>query len=378
MVNFQLTDEQKALKELSQDFANKEIRPIAAEYDELEKTPFFIVEKAHEIGLMNLSVPEQYGGGGLGYFENCIVGEELAAACSGISTILMANTLALTPFSLKATPEQMEKFVAPLCAEPKLAAFCLTEPGAGSDAASVATTAKKTDKGYVINGRKCFITNGSMSDVYTVFASTDRSKGVKGLSAFIVPADTPGVSAGKKEKKMGQRASTTTDMVFEDVEIPYSNLLGAEGEGFKIAMITLDSARAAMASAAVGVAREAMQIAAKYLRERIQFGKPLAAKQALQFMIADMAVKIEGARLLAWQAAWMSDQKMRHSYQAAISKCYAADTAMQVTTDAVQILGGYGYMKDYPVEKLMRDAKLMQIYEGTNQIQRLVISRFVI
>lgn len=378
MVDFTLTDEQRALQELSRDFANKEIRPIAAEYDELEKSPMQVVEKAHEIGLMNLSMSEEYGGGGLGYLENCIVGEELAAGCSGISTILMANSLATTPLSLKATPAQMEKFIVPFVAEPKLAAFCLTEPGAGSDAGACATTAVLKGDKYIINGRKCFITNGGVSDLYTVFATVDKSKGLKGLTAFIIPADYPGVSAGKKEKKMGQRASTTTDMIFEDVEVPVENRLGEEGEGFKIAMMTLDSARAAMAAAAVGVAREAMEQAAKYMNERVQFGKPIKAMQALQFMIADMAIKIEGARLLAWQAAWMSDQKMRHSYQAAIAKCYAGDIAMEVTTDAVQVVGGYGYMRDYPFEKLMRDAKLMQIYEGTNQIQRVVISRFVV
>lgn len=375
MVDFSLTEEQKALQELARDFAEREIKPIAAEYDEIEKHPQQIVDKAYEIGLMNLSTAEEYGGGGLGYFENCLVGEELAAACSGISTILMANTLATTPLSLVATPEQKKRFLAPLCAGPNLAAFCLTEPGAGSDAGSVATTAVRKGDSYVINGRKCFITNGGISSLYTVFASTDRTRGLKGLSAFVIPANLPGVSAGKKEKKMGQRASTTTDMLFEDVEIPANNLLGNEGDGFKIAMMTLDSARAAMAAAAVGVARAALDYAKKYVQERVQFGKPIGVQQGLQFMLADMAIKIEGARLLAWQAAWMSDSKIRHSYQAAIAKCYAGDICMEVTTDAVQILGGYGYMRDYPVEKLMRDAKLMQIYEGTNQIQRVVISR---
>jgi len=378
MVDFSLTDEQKALRELSREFAQKEIAPIAAEYDEKEQSPMFVVEKAHEIGLMNLSIPEEYGGGGLGYFENCLVGEELSAACSGISTILMANTLATTPLALAATPEQMEKFIAPLCAEPQLAAFCLTELGAGSDAGAVMTTAVKKGDKYILNGCKCFITNGGVSSLYTVFASTDKSKGLKGLSAFIVPADAPGVSAGKKEQKMGQRASATSDMIFEDVEIPQENLLGQEGAGFKIAMMTLDSARAAMAASAVGVARAALEYATQYMKDRIQFGKPIAAQQALQFMVADMGIKVEAARMLCWQAAWMSDQKMRLSYQAAIAKCYAGDICMEVTTDAVQIVGGYGYMKDYPVEKLMRDAKLFQIYEGTNQIQRVVISRHLI
>jgi len=375
-MEFSLTEEQRALQKLAADFTAKEIIPIAAKYDELAEVPLEIIKKMHQTGLMNINVPSEYGGGGLGYLEACLVAAEFGYGCTGIGTTPMAHSLAVTPLLLAGTDEQKRRFLKPLCEEFGLAAFCLTEPGAGSDAAAVSTTAKLAGDEYVIDGTKCFITNGSIAKLYTVFASEDRSKGVRGLSAFLVPAG-PGVKPGKEEKKMGQRASNTSDVVFEEVRIPKENRLGKSGEGFKIAMMTLDCARAMCAAAATGLAHRALDEATRYANERIQFGQPIAAQQAIQFLLADMAIKVEAARLLWLEAAWMTDQKMKQTIQSAIAKCFCTDAAMEVTTMAVQVFGGYGYMKDYPVEKLMRDAKLMQIYEGTNQIQRVVIGRGV-
>jgi len=375
MIDFSLTDELKELQERARKFAQEEIAPIAAECDRLGKPPLFLIEKAMKAGLLHLTVPKEYGGHGYGPLANVIVVEELAAACAGITTTLMANTLAITPILLYGTPEQLEKFVKPLCTQPKLAAFALTEPGAGSDAASIRTTAIADGDDYVINGQKCFITNGSIASLYVVFALTSPEKGARGASALIVPADTPGIRITKVEDKMGQRASDTAAISFENVRVPRENLLGKEGRGFIIAMRTLDYARAGAAALAVGIARRALELALARAKEREQFGKPIFEQQAIQFMLADMAIKVEAARLLTWKAAWLAEQGERVTLQSAMAKCYAADIAMEVTTDAVQIFGGYGYMRDYPVEKLMRDAKLVQIYEGTNQIQRLVIAR---
>ncbi|MBI4864165.1 MAG: acyl-CoA dehydrogenase family protein [Candidatus Riflebacteria bacterium] len=373
-MDFALNEEQQALQKLAREFTAKEITPVAAHWDERGEVPMELIKKMHETGLMNIQIPEKYGGGGLGYLESCLVGEELAYGCTGISTTPMAHSLAITPILLAGTEEQKQKMLKPICEEFGLAAFCLTEPGAGSDAGAVATTARLDGDHYVINGTKCFITNGSLARLYTVFASEDRTKGLKGLSAFLVPAG-PGVKAGKEEKKLGQRASNTTEVVFDDVRIPRANLIGKSGEGFKIAMMTLDNARAACAAAATGLSRRALDEAVRYSNERVQFGQPISAQQAIQFILADMAMKVETSRLMYLQAAWMTDQKMKQTVQSAMAKCLCADTAMDVSTMAIQVFGGYGYMKDYPVEKLMRDAKLMQIYEGTNQIQRVVIGR---
>ncbi|MBC7107131.1 MAG: acyl-CoA dehydrogenase family protein, partial [Firmicutes bacterium] len=363
------------IRQLARTFAAKEIIPIAAEYDEKEEIPWHVVEKAHQVGLMNLGVPVEYGGQGLDLLTGAIVAEELAYGCLGINGTFGANELALTPLLLAGTPEQKAKFLPPFCAKPQLAAFCLTEPNAGSDAGAITTSARPEGDVYVINGQKCFITNGGVAALYTVFAKTDPSKGLKGISAFVVPADTPGVRGGKKEKKMGDRASHVAEVLFEDVRVPRENLLGKEGDGFKIAMMTLDRTRPGVGATAVGVARRALEEAIKYAKQRVQFGQPIAANQAIQFMLADMAMKVEAARALVWKACWMLDQGLPATKESAMSKCFAADVAMSVTTDAVQIFGGYGYMREYPVEKLMRDAKILQIYEGTNQIQRLVIGR---
>ena len=375
MIGYELTQEQVALQDMARKFAANEIRPKAAEHDHAGTFPTEIIEKAFGLGLMTGFIPEEYGGLGLSVLEACLIEEELGWGCSGITTSMTANGLALSPILIAGTDEQKKRFVAPFAEKLQYASFCLTEPGAGSDAGGIATTAKPDGDSYVLNGRKCFTTNGSYASQYTVFASTDRSKGHKGLSAFIVPRETPGVSAGKKEDKMGQRASDTSDVLFEDVRIPAGNRIGKEGEGFKIAMMTLDYARPSVAAMAVGVARAAFELAMQYSKERVQFGVPIAMNQAIHFMLADMAMEIEAARLLTYKSAWILDQGKRNTKESSFAKAYAADLAMRVTTDAVQIYGGYGYMKDYPVEKLMRDAKLLQIYEGTSQIQRMVIAK---
>jgi acyl-CoA dehydrogenase len=377
MIGFDLTLEQIALQDMARKFAANEIRPKAVEYDHASKFPEDIFEKAYALGLMSGFIPEEYGGLGLSALDTCIIEEELGWGCSGIATSLTSNGLALSPILIAGTDEQKKRYVAPFAEKLQYASFCLTEPGAGSDAGGIATTAKKEGDSYLLNGRKCFITNGSYASQYTVFASTDRSKGHKGLSAFVVPRSLSGVSVGKKEDKMGQRASDTADVLFEDVKVPAGNLLGKEGEGFKIAMITLDYARPTVAAMAVGVARAAFELAMQYSKERVQFGVPIAMNQAIHFMLADMAMDIEAARLLTYKGAWLLDEGKRNTKESSFAKAFAADLAMRVTTDAVQIYGGYGYMRDYPVEKLMRDAKLLQIYEGTSQIQRMVIAKEV-
>ncbi len=375
MIGFDLTEEQIALQDMAHKFAANEIRPKAAECDQTGTFPMEIFRKAFDLGLMTGFIPEALGGLGLGSLESCLIEEELAWGCAGITTSMTCNGLALTPIILAGTEDQKKQFVVPFGTEFGFASFCLTEPGAGSDAGGIATTARKDGDVYVMNGRKCFITNGTHASQYTVFASTDRSRGHKGLSAFIVPRSLPGVSPGKKEDKMGQRASDTSDVLFEEVRVPAANLLGKEGEGFKIAMKTLDYARPSVASMSVGVARAALELAMQYSKERVQFGAPIAMNQAIHFLLADMAMDIEAARLLTLKSAWLLDQGRRCTKESSFAKAFAADLAMRVTTDAVQIFGGYGYMKDYPVEKLMRDAKLLQIYEGTSQIQRLVIAK---
>jgi acyl-CoA dehydrogenase len=375
VVNFDPTPEQEALREMAHKFSVNEIRPRAAEWDRDGVFPLELFRKAFDLGLMTGFIPENLGGQGLTMLDTCILEEEISWGCSGVATSMNGNALALGPILLAGTAEQKRAFVQPFAGEFRFASFCLTEPGAGSDAGGIATTARRDGDGYLLNGRKCFITNGVHASQYTVFASTDRSRGHRGLSAFVVPRETPGVSPGKKEDKMGQRASETSDVLFEDVRVPEANRLGAEGEGFKIAMRTIDYARAAVAAMAVGVARAAYEHAAEYGRQRVQFGQPIAMNQAIYFLLADMVTDIEAARLLTWKAAWLADQGKRNTKEASFAKAFAADLAMRAATDAVQIFGGYGYMKDYPVEKLMRDAKLLQIFEGTSQIQRMVIAK---
>jgi acyl-CoA dehydrogenase len=374
-VSFALTEEQRALRDLAHEFAEKEIRPKEREYDEHSTHPADVIAKAHEVGLMNLHVPEEYGGLELGAFESMLVGEELCWGCAGIGTAIAANGLGHGPVIIAGTDEQKREWLPPLLEQPLLTSFALSEPNAGSDVSGIQTTAVRHGDDYVLNGSKMFITNAGHADWLTVFASTDKSKGHRGLTAFIVPTDLDGVIVEKHLDKMGQRSTDTSALALQDVKVPAASRLGGEGEGFKIAMKTLDFTRPGTAVGAVGVARAAFEYAAQYSKERIQFGMPIAMNQGVNFLIADMATKIEAARLLCWQAAWMIDQGQRATLQSSYAKRFAADICMEVTTDAVQVFGGYGYMKEYPVEKLMRDAKLYQIYEGTSQIQRLVIAR---
>jgi acyl-CoA dehydrogenase len=374
-VSFALTEEQKALRDLAREFAEKEIRPKAAEYDERSTHPADVIQKAHDVGLMNPHVPEEYGGAGLSIFDGMLIGEELSWGCSGIAVSIVANTLGSAPVVLAGNEEQKRQWLPPLIESALLCSFALTEPNAGSDVSGIQTTAVRDGDEYVINGSKMFITNAGHAAWIVVFASTDKSQGHRGLSAFVVPADLAGVTVEKHLDKMGQRATDTSAIAFQDVRVPAANRLGEEGEGFKIAMRTLDHTRPGTAAGAVGVARAAYEHAVEYSRTRVQFGQPIAMNQGVNFLIADMAAEIEAARLLTWQAAWLLDLGRRATLQSSYAKRFASDTAMKVTTDAVQIFGGYGYMKEYPVEKLMRDAKLFQIYEGTSQIQRLVIAR---
>ncbi len=375
MIGFSLTEEQLACQKLVRDFARREIVPVAHELDQEQRHSPEIVEKYFQIGLLHYAVPEVYGGAGLGSLEGCLFAEELGAACAGIAACLGGNTLGLTPFLIAGSPELKEELLPVHTSGPNLAAFCLTEADAGSDVASMRTTARREGDAYVINGTKRFITNGGVASLYSVFAKEDPERGHRGISAFMVPAETPGVSSGKKEDKLGQRSTDTREVIFQDVRIPARYRLGEGLDGFKIAMMTLDESRAGVGAAAVGIARAAMEAAVAYAKERVQFGKPIATQQAVQFMLADMAIKVDAARFLCWHAAWLHDNGQRNTKESAIAKCYAGDIAMEVATDAVQVLGGYGYMKEYPVEKMMRDAKLHQIFEGTNQIQRLVVAR---
>ncbi len=378
MISFSLTDEQKDLQKLARDFAQNEIAPVAPQLDRTGEYPYAILKQAHRLGLLNLTIEDAYGGGGLGWLESCIVGEEFAAACAGVTTAANANELALTPIELAASAEQKKKFITPIARDGGLAAFCVTEPGAGSDVVSMRTRAVKKGDEYILNGTKHFITNGDVAQQLTVFASTDPEKKHRGISLFVVPADLSGITRHHMGDKMGHRASDTAEIVFEDVRVPAANLLGKEGEGFKVAMETFDRTRVGIGAAGVGVARAAMEAAIKFAKERQQFAQPIANFQGVQFMLADMAIKIETARLSVYYAAWLTDAKLPYSYASAIAKAYGSDVAMQVTTDAVQLLGGYGYMADYKVEKYMRDAKLLQIYEGTNQIQRVVIAKAIL
>jgi acyl-CoA dehydrogenase len=376
-ISFALTPEQRELRALSREFAEKEIRPKAAEYDEHQTHPADLVEKAHDLGLMNVHVPEDVGGPGLAAFEGMLIGEELSWGCSGIAVSIVANTLGSAPVMLAGSDEQKKTWLPPLLEAPLLCSFALSEPDAGSDAARIKTVAERRGDEYVLNGSKMFITNAGHAAWSVVFASTDRSKGHKGLSAFVVPMDADGVTIEQHLDKMGQRSTDTSAFALGDVVVPVANRLGEEGDGFKIAMQTLDFTRPGTAAGAVGVAQAAYEYAVEYAKQRVTFDVPIAMHQGVNFMIADMATEIEAARLLTWQAAWMLDQGYgrKATLYSSFAKRFSADTAMKVTTDAVQVFGGYGYIKEYPVEKLMRDAKLFQIYEGTSQIQRLVIAK---
>jgi acyl-CoA dehydrogenase len=373
-----LTEEQDALVDLARDFTKNEIVPHAGKWDEEGTFPADALKKAWEVGLMNIEVPESAGGIGLGCFEHSLVLEEVAFGCAGFNTSMAANMLGAMPLLVAGTEEQRKKYLSRLIEEPVFAAYCCSEPEAGSDVAGLSTRVEKKGDEYVLNGQKRWITNGGVASWYTVLATFDRSQRHKGIACFVVDADAKGVKAGRKEDKMGQRCSNTTDVVFEDVVLPKGALVGGEGDGFKVAMKTFDRSRPWIAAGAAGLIRRALEESRSYSLERKTFGVPIAQHQAIQFMLADMAVSYEATRLLYQKAAWMVDRGHLDSIVSSYAKLLGADSAMKAATDAVQIFGGYGYTKEYPVEKLMRDAKLLQIYEGTSQIQRMVIARNIL
>ncbi|MBB5355467.1 MULTISPECIES: acyl-CoA dehydrogenase [Anoxybacillus] len=377
-MNFQLSEEHEMIRKMVRDFAKNEVAPTAAERDEEERFDRDIFNKMAELGLTGIPWPEEYGGIGSDYLAYVIAVEELSKVCASTGVTLSAHiSLASWPIYKFGTEQQKQTYLRALATGEKLGAYGLSEPGAGSDVSAMKTRAVKDGDHYVLNGSKVWITNGGEADIYVVFAVTDPEKKHRGISAFIVEKGTPGFSIGKKEKKLGIRSSPTTELIFEDCRIPKENLLGEEGEGFKIAMMTLDGGRNGIAAQAVGIAQGALDAAVEYAKGRIQFGKPIAEQQGIAFKLADMATAIEAARLLTYQAAWLESNGLPYGKESAMAKLFAGDTAMKVTVEAVQIFGGYGYTKDYPVERFMRDAKITQIYEGTQEIQRIVISRML-
>jgi acyl-CoA dehydrogenase len=378
-VDFRLSEEHELLRQTVRDFAEKEVAPSAAERDEQERFDREIFNKMAELGLTGIPWPEEYGGAGMDYIAYAIAVEELSRVCASTGVTLSAHvSLGSFPIYKYGTEEQKQKYLKPLALGEKLGAFGLTEPSAGSDAGSLKTTAVRDGDYYILNGSKIFITNGGEAEIYVVFATVDKSKGHRGISAFIVEKGTPGFSFGKKEKKLGIRSSPTVELVFENCRIPKENLLGEEGQGFKIALSTLDGGRIGIAAQAVGIAQGAYEAAVKYAKERTQFGKPIAEFQGVSFVLADMATKIQAARLLVYHAAWLESNNLPYGKAAAMAKLFASETAMEVTTKAVQIFGGYGYTREYPVERMMRDAKITEIYEGTSEVQRIVISSYIL
>jgi acyl-CoA dehydrogenase len=375
MIDFSLSEEQQALRDLAGDFAQREIAPLAAELDRAQRYPQEIVERCFELGLLHYGVPQEYGGGGLGSLEGCLIAEELAAGCGGVEVGLYGNILGLLPLLIAGRDELKEELLPRHCAGPNQAALCVTEAGAGSDVGSIRTRAQRFGDEYLIDGTKRFITNGGVGSLYAVIAKEDPDLGHRGLSAFMVPADTPGVSHGRKEDKLGQRSSDTCEVIFEEVRIPARYLLGRGRDGFKIAMRTLDSSRPVVGSQAVGICRAALEAAVAYVNQSTasrQGGKP---PQGTQLMLADMAIKVQAARWLCWHAAWLGDHGHRNTQQSAMAKCFAGDIAVEVTSAAVQLLGVDGYTTRYPVERYLRDARAYSIFEGTAEIQRLVIAR---
>ncbi|WP_373044457.1 acyl-CoA dehydrogenase family protein [Vulgatibacter sp.] len=374
-MDFQLSPEQIALRDTARKFAREVMAPVAKEYDRTGDFPRDVIAQGFELGLLNMTLPPELGGLGLSHLDQALVAEELAAGCAGIATSMIANDLALLPILIGGSEEQKQRLVAPLAEKLRFTSFGLTEPGAGSDVAGMTTTAVREGDEYVLNGAKMWITNGGVADQYTIFATLDRKAGRKGITCFVVEGRPEGLHVGHHEDKLGQRASNTVALTLENVRVPVKNRIGEEGQGWEIAMATLDNSRPLTAMFAVGVGRAAMEHAIAYAKERKQFGQAIANFQAIQFMIADMGTELHAARLLSYEAAAQLDAGQRNTLVSSFAKRFAADTAMKVATDAVQIFGGYGYSKEYPVEKLFRDAKLIQIYEGTSQIQRLVIAR---
>ena len=374
-MDYLLTEQQTMIRDLARQIANEKIRPVAAKYDETEEFAWEIVKVLSDSDLFGIYIPEAYGGLGGGVMEMCIVAEELSKACGGIALGFAGTALGTYPILLYGSDEQKKKYLPAIAKGKRLAAFCITEAEAGSDAGSIKTSAKKEGDHYILNGTKQWITNGGEADVYTVIAITDKTKGARGASAFIVEKGTKGLDFGQKEKKLGIRASATREVIFTDCKIPKENLISKEGMGFIVAMKTFDNSRPGVAAQALGIAQGALDLAIDYSRKRYQFGQPISSFQAIQHMLADMATQVEAARALVYSTARMIDAGVKNiSKESAMAKVYASDVAMKVTVDAVQIFGGYGYMRDYPIEKYMRDAKITQIYEGTNQIQRNVIA----
>jgi acyl-CoA dehydrogenase len=378
MLSFELSDEQKALVETARRFARERIAPIASECDRDSRFPREIFTEAHALGLVNATVPPEYGGAGFPELDNALMAEQLAWACTGIQTSLLANTLALTPILLAGNEEQKKKYLGMLTSEPLFCSYCTTEPTGGSDVAGLRTTFKAVGDDYVLNGEKSWITNASLASFYVVFATSDPAKRHKGIAAFIVDRDTPGVKVGKHEDKMGQRASDTAAVHFEDVKVPKANLLAPEGAGFKVAMETFNQTRPDIGAMATGLMQRCLDESVAYAKDRKAFGVPISEHQLVQAMLAEMAISTEATRLLYQKAAWNLGNGVRDPIVSSFAKAYGADRAMQTAIDAVQVFGGNGYVKDYPVEKLMRDAKVLQIYEGTSQIQRLVIARSLV
>lgn len=374
-MDFSLTPDQIEIRDLAMKFARLEMMPKAQEFDEKATMPMEILTKAWELGLINTCIPTEYGGNGFTAVDSMIITEALAYGCMGMNTAIMANDLALLPIVIGGNDEQKKRFLTPFTESYKIAAFCLTEPGNGSDAGGLKTTIKEDGDDVIINGNKMWITNAGYADLFVLYGTTDPALKHKGITAVVIEKGTPGIEIGKKEDKMGHRCSDTRAMTFNNVRIPKKNILGGLNQGWKIAMKTLDHSRPMVASSAVGGAQCAYDHAVKYAKERVQFNVPISHHQAIQFMIADMAMKIEASRLLVHKAAWLLDNGQPNTQLASYSKAFAADSCMQIATDAVQVFGGYGYSKEYPVEKIMRDAKLIQLYEGTSQIQRLVIAK---
>ena len=378
-MDYLLSEEQKMIQELARKIAQEKIQPVAAKYDQTEEYPWEIIKVIADAGLFGLFIPEEYGGMSVGVLNLCLATEELSKACGGIAVCYAASALGTFPIVLFGTDEQKKKYLPDLASGKKIAAFAITEPEAGSDASATKTTAKKEGDHYILNGLKHFITNGGDAEIYVVIAMTNKAKGARGASAFIVEKDTPGFTFGKKEDKFGIRASSTRELIFTDCKIPKENLLSKEGMGFIVTMKTFDMSRPGVAAQALGIGQGAMDLAVKYARERHQFGKPITGFQGIQWMLADMATELEAARGLVYSTARMLDAgKTSVSKESAMAKLYASDVAMKVSLDALQIFGGYGYMNDYPIEKFVRDAKITQIYEGTNQVQRNIIALQVI
>jgi acyl-CoA dehydrogenase len=375
MLGFELTEEQRELKSLARKFAEQEIIPKAREYDEKEIFPVDVCQKAFDAGLINFGVPKEMGGPGLGILDTSLIVEELNYGCAGISNAVGANDLATLPLLVAGSEEQKRIYLGALVKKLTFCAFAITEPGAGSDVASMSTSYRRDGDEFVLNGTKHFISNGSKADWYVAFATQDKRLRHKGISCFVFPSNLQGISRRRMHGKLGQRAADTGEIVFEDLHIPSSALVGREGEGFKYAMATFDRSRPEIGAIAIGIAQRALDECVKYSRQRTAFGQPIATFQAIQFMMADMAMDIEAMRLLTYKAAWLVDRDVTPNPISSYAKAFAADACMRITTDAVQIFGGYGYMDEYPVQKLMRDAKLLQIYEGTSQIQRVVIAR---